>query len=226
MAALAASASERMANLSRRAERAWAWHEWSSAATLYEIMIAERPDSAALYARAIVAGEMYGDTTACLHLVERAMGRGIALKQLIADVRRTSFEIGAGDTYAGFLYRLRAGMPWLSRPLANELLSYYTFRRDGARMVRYARIMLAGLPDDIGYLSLLARGYLLQDMARDALDVWLHILQLDPDNYDALLEVGTYMRLHGDSSAALDYLSRAQNLHPTPYVALTIESLE
>lgn len=225
LASVTVTASERIATLSRRAERAWTWQEWSSAATLYEIMLAERPDSAALYARTIVADEMAGDTAACLQLVERAMGRGIALRQLIADVRRTSFEIGAGDTYAGFLYRLSAGMPWLSRPLAGELLSYYTFRRDGAGMVRYARVMLAGLPDDIGYLSLLARGYMLLDLPDDALAVWRHILQLDPDCYDALLEAGTCLRIHGDPAGALQYLTRARQLRPTPYVALTIDDL-
>lgn len=219
-AALAASAvPQRTIPAGERAERAYEGSEWASAAALYEIAIDHRPDSAQLYSRAIVASELAGDTAAAPDLVERAMAHGVGLSALLGAVRRESFAVGEGDTYAAFLRRLRREMPWMGRPLDNELLSYYVFRRDGAGMVKYARIMLQGLPDSADYLSILAEGYLLAGDSDEAVATWEHILSLYPEHYDTLINLGNYYIASGRRPWALEYLRRAQNIHPTPYVA-------
>lgn len=215
----------RLANTCERADRAYDGREWNSAAALYGLVLDMRPDSAAVYPRAIVASELAGDTAAAPALVEEAMARGIGFASLLQNVRATSFAAGAGDNYAAFLLRLRREMPWMSRPLDHELLNYYTFRRDGAHMVEYAGRMLAGLPDSREYLSLLAEGYLLDGHDDEAIAIWTRILSLEPDDYLTLLCLGNYYVIHGNPEAARRYLSRAQAIHPTPYVARTLSTL-
>lgn len=201
-----------------RASRAFEGREWNSAAALYELVIDQHPDSARLYSLAIVSSELSGDTVAAPDLMERAMAHGIGFERLLYDVRSISFSVGSGDTYARFLLRLRGEMPWMSRPIDNQLLNYYTFRRDGAQMVRYALVMLEGLSDSPEYLSLLAEGYFLDGQNAMAVATWEHILELYPGDYQALLNLGNYYLTNGERDRALPYLQRAQSIHPTPYV--------
>ena len=68
----------------------------------------------------------------------------------------------------------------MTRALDNQLLQYYDFRNDGPMIEQYARRMLAPLPDSVEYLTLLARGLLLQGKIDQAAAVWQQILTLDP----------------------------------------------
>lgn len=219
----AADTDARTAQTAERAERSFAFAEWPSAQALYELLIDRRPDRPDYYARAIVAAELAGDTVAGPDLVEQAMSHGLPFAPLLADIRATSYSVGAGDGYGGFLLRLQSQLPWLARPLDNELLAYYTSRSDGPMMVRYARTMLDGLPDSVDYLALLARGYLLQDDLPAAADTWQRILALDPDNVDALIALGNCARLQGRADDARRYLAAAYRLRPTPYLARLLQ---
>lgn len=201
-----------------RAARSFDGREWASAAALYELMLDMRPDSAEVYARAIVASAMIPDTAATTDLMQRAMAHGAGLDAVLAQVRGISFAIGAPDLYGAYLHRLRAAMPWMSRALDHELLRYYVFRDDGPEIARYARIMLEGLPDSAEFLHALARGYMLQDDMAAAVAVWEKILALYPDDYDSLLYLGNYYVLTGRRGEAEPYLARALRVRPTPYV--------
>ncbi len=226
-AALAAADDAWVAQTAVRADRSFAFAEWSSAHALYELLLDRQPGRSDFYARAVVAAELAGDTIAGSDLVERAMSHGIPFAPLLADIRSTSYSVGAGDGYGDFLLRLQEQLPWLARPIDDELLRYYTSRSDGPMMVRYARVMLAGLPDSIEYLGLLARGYVLQDDMLAAADTWTRILAIAPDNYDALVCLGNYARLEGRKAEALRYLEEANRLRPTPYLTrLTAELRE
>lgn len=225
LALTSAIPADRYTTLSERAARAFEWHEWNSAAALYVQLLDMRPDTARDYSRAIVAYELAGDTTAGIVLVERAMAHSIGFASLIADVRATSFSVGAGDTYAAFLLRLQREMPWMARAIDHQLLDYYTFRRDGAMMVKYSRMMLDGLPGSIEYLSLLAEGYLLDGQDSLAVSTWKKILELSPDDYGTLLNLGIYSKLHGDPTTAAECLRRAYTIHPTPYVEVLLSEL-
>ncbi|MDE6287400.1 MAG: hypothetical protein K2M00_01280 [Muribaculaceae bacterium] len=225
LALTSAIPADRFTTLSERAARSFEWHEWNSAAAQYVQLLEMRADSARLYSRAIVAYELSGDTVAGSVLVERAMAHGIGFASLIADVRATSFSVGAGDTYAAFLLRMQREMPWMARAIDHQLLDYYTFRRDGAMMVKYSQMMLDGLPSSVEYLSLLAEGYLLDGQGDLAVNTWKKIIGISPDDYSALLNLGIYCRLHGDSATAAECLRRAYEVHPTPYVEVLLSQL-
>lgn len=225
LALTSAIPADRYTTLSERAARSFEWHEWKSAAAQYVQLLEMRPDSARVYPRAIVAYELSGDTTAGTVLVERAMAHGVGFASLIAGVRATSFSVGAGDTYAAFLLRLQRSMPWMARAIDHQLLDYYTFRRDGAMMVKYSRMMLEGLPGSVEYLSLLAEGYLLDGQGDLAAATWKKIIEISPNDYSALLNLGIYCKLHDDPATAAECLRRAYDIHPTPYVEVLLSEL-
>lgn len=203
-------------NMSKRAERSFDWKEWSSAGAMYQLMLAQRPDSLSTYGHAIVAAQMLDDTTAAVDLVERAMAQGIGLADVLASVKTIDFSIGEGDRYGIFLHVLRQSLPWMSRGLDNELLRYYTFRHDGPMMVKYARIMLDGLPDSPVYLAALAQGLMLSGREYEAALAWERLLTIDPENYDALIQLGTWYRSNGHPDRARALLQRARNIKATP----------
>ncbi len=213
---IAVGATERYDIMSQRARRSFDWQEWSSAVAMYQLMLAERPDSLSSYGRAIVACQMLGDTALAVDLVERAMAQGIGLAEVLAEVQHTDFSIGQGDRYGSFLLTLQKGIPWMSRGLDNELLRYYTYRHDGPMMVHYARIMLDGLPDSRTYLSALAQGQLLSGDTAGAVTTWERIIELYPDHYDTLINLGTYYNAHGNPDRGLELLAKARNLKSTP----------
>lgn len=207
-----------------RAARSFEWKEWNSAAAMYELMLRERPDSLSSYTRAVAANQMLGNDEQAIDLVERAMAHGIGLSELLEQVRLTDFALGDGDRYGALLHRLTEAMPWMRRALDNELLRYYCFRDDGPNIVRYAKVMLAGLPESTEYLSLLARGYMLQGLDAEAADTWRKILAIDPDNYDTLLYLGNYCRMQGNDIEAEALLRRAAAIRRTPYLESLLNS--
>lgn len=207
-----------------RAARSFEWKEWNSAAAMYELMLRERPDSLSSYTRAVAANQMLGNDEQAIDLVERAMAHGIGLSELLEQVRLTDFALGEGDRYGALLHRLTEAMPWMRRALDNELLRYYCFRDDGPNIVRYAKVMLAGLPESTEYLSLLARGYMLQGLDAEAADTWRKILAIDPDNYDTLLYLGNYCRMQGNDIEAEALLRRAAAIRRTPYLESLLNS--
>jgi len=216
--ALSASAQGGYDITAGRADRSFQWKEWNSAAAMYELMLCERPDSLSSYTRAIAANQMLGNGDAAVDLVERAMAHGIGIAELLEGVRIVDFSLGEGDRYGALLDSLADALPWMRRALDNELLLYYTFRSDGPQMVRYAQVMLAGLPESTEYLALLARGYMLQGMDAEAAGTWRRILAIDPDNYDSLLYLGNSLCISGNEVEGRELLARAAAIHPTPYL--------
>lgn len=202
----------------RRSERAMHYGEWAQAAALTGLALDARPDSAALYARAIVADDMLGDTTRCDALLESAMAHGVALDSVVDAVRRDAFAIGQARIYDRFLTRTRRRMPWLSRAIDARLLDYYAMRGDGDRTVELATAMLRGLPDSTRYLTLLARGYDMQGDPEAADNTRRRILDIDPDNLEALRALGCSLARQGHGDEARTILVRAQDLSPTPYI--------
>lgn len=217
-AASLAVAAAGYATMASRADRSFQWKEWSSAAAMYELMLRERPDDASLYVHAIVASQMIPDSAAAVDLVERAMSHDMGLDSVLAGVRRLDFSIGEGDRYGRFLYTLRNAMPWMARGLDNQLLLYYRFRNDGPNIEKYAKVMLAGLPDSEEYLSQLAYAYMLQDKMADACSLWQRILTINPRNYEALLYLGNYLVNSGNTARGDSLLRQANDIRTTPYV--------
>ena len=201
-----------------RADRAFGFGEWAQAEALYELVLHERPDSAPVYARAIVAASLQPDTLRAVELLERAMAHGVALDSVTSGVRRAAMSCGHTAVYADFLKRTRRQMPYMARAIDARLLDYYEFRNDGPQIVRLATEMLRGLPDSARYLSALARGLTLCGDSDGAETAWRRVLDVDPDNVEALRALGLMLRAAGRAAEAHPLLERAQALSPSPYL--------
>ena len=225
-AALAAGAVSPYPVLSERADRFFDQKEWNQAAAVYDLMIDERGDIPATYGRAIVANGMRGDKPAMMRLMTKALDNHVPFDSVFSRVRQSSFELGKSNLYEEFLSDVRASHPWMKRTIDSYLLQYFTFRRNGKMIGRYSGIMLAGAPDNVRFMTMQANGLVLEGEFPQAMAVYNHILEIEPENYQALINLGNYYAMQPDgASLALGYLRRAQAVHATPYVASAIESL-
>lgn len=227
--ALTAAAAD-FQTLSLKARRFFDQKEWASASAMYSLMLEERPADCSIYGQAIVAAEAMADTVEAISLLDKSIACHIPFDSIFERVKTESFGIGRADIYEEFLISAKSHAPWLTRSVDHALMQYYTFRCDGARMVEYSTIMLRGLPDSIDFLSVLARGYLLDGKTPQAVETYRHILELDPDNYQALLYLGNYFaEKAADNSeartAAREYLTRARATRPAPYIDSLLRKL-
>ncbi len=223
--ALAAQAQVSYQNTEAKADRFFDHQEWASAAAMYNFMLQEQPKRADTYGRAIVATEMLGDTLRSMELLTDAMRYGVPLDSVLGLVRQYSFQQAHGDMYEQFLLDAVRHNPWLERPIDAKLLSYYAFRRNGVQMVEYADKMLRGTPDNISFLQDKAEGYMINNQPQAAVDTWQRILQLEPHNYIATLNLANYYDINGNREQALKYFRQARDMRPTPYVDQAIRRL-
>ncbi len=224
--AAAAAAVTPLARLQQRADRFFDQKEWAQASATYYQMLDQRPDSVPLYGKAIVACAMRGDTLAEIQLMNRALDHKIPFDSLLSRVKSTSFQLGNSNLYGDFLLRVKNAHPWLRRPVDAYLLRYYTYRRDGTRMIEYANTMLRGDSLNIGFLSTLADGQMLCGEFDSAVDTYRRILAADPDNVNAMLQLGCYYYELGDNAAAIPWLRRARQLRPTPHLDAILSRID
>lgn len=208
-----------------KARRFYADGDWAGASAMYSLLIDERPSDAMLYAHAIVADGMRGDSLAQLALMRGAIAHHVAFDAVFSAVESCSFAQGRADLYEQFLLALRRAEPWLQRAVDSRLLQYYAFRRYPAETERYAGIMLRGLPDNEEYLYILAGAYVTAGDMSKAEEVYRRIVALNPRAYVALLYLGNRAADTGDRAAAIDYLRRASAIKATPYVDARLEAL-
>lgn len=208
-----------------KAERFFNNGEWASASAMYTLLIAESEADAGVFAHAIVAAEMMGDLSGETRLLNDALQRSMAFDSVMTLVHSISLRAGCIEAYERFLLNAQESFPWLGRAIDRYLLQYYTFRHNGPMMIRYAGLLLKGLPDDVGYLTTLARGYLYANDVGGATGVYRDILTIDPDNTEALTAVGLHAMMHGSKEVARECLGRAYRLRPTPYIASVLKNL-
>lgn len=214
--------------LQSRADRFFEQKEWAQASAVYDLMLDERPAVTATYGRAIVSNAMRGDSVAQISLMQKALDNHIPFDSVFSRVRQTSFSLGKTSLYEHFLGHVRAAYPWMKRTVDGYLLRYYAYRKNGLMMVRYSDLMLAGAPDNVEFLTMRGRGLFLQNLEQEAVETFSHILDIDPDNYDALVTLGNwYADLDTSESRpqARDFLARAEALRSTPYVAARLRAL-
>lgn len=209
--------------VARKASKYFGEGEWASAQALYELMLAERPDSLDSYAHAIVASALMTDTLRMTDLLERSSAHGVGIYPLFERVRELSFDTGHASVYGDFMSMAAREMPWLSRPVDAALLNYYMLRADGPMIVEYAGRMHRGLPRSTEYISAMAQGYMLCGDMDKAVEQWQAVLEISPDDYTTLLYLGNYYADTGDMDKARQYLSKAYGLRPTPYVKERLE---
>lgn len=220
LTALCVGALTPFGELEGKATRAFSHNEWASAAALLDLMLEQRPDSAALYGQAIVANGMRADSAEQMRLLQQAIDHHIAFDSVFSQVRRWSFSKGSFAVYRDFLLHARSAYPWMKRTVDAGLLRFYLFRKNGMRTVALATEMLDGAPDNVPFLLALAEGHMLSGCFSEGVAVYKRILEIEPDNYQALLELGNWYALYPqDGESGRVYLERANRLHPTPYVS-------
>jgi len=205
--------------LDERAQRAFSHAEWASAAALLDLMLEQRPETPSVYGQAIVSNAMRADTTEQMRLLEKALSNRIPFDSVFSQVKQWSFHIGNFRVYEDFLLQAQEAHPWMKRTVNATLLKFYDFRCNGNKIITCAQAMLDGAPDNVTFLSSLAKGYMLTGCHNEAMQIYRKILQIDPSNYNALLTLGNWLAMHPDGADnGRSYLEKAQQLHPTPFV--------
>ena len=177
------------------------------------------------YVRATICYAIRKDTAEAVGTIERAMAHAVPLDSILKGLRSEAFEIKKPEIYTGLLETAGNNMPWLRRPLDMQLMRYAAYRRDPEAMERYAARMLAGMPGDTEAMAILAKAHAMQGRFDEAITDWQRVLAAKPDDRRALLEIGNYYAITGDSERALPYLEKAQAVKATPYVAEMIHKL-
>lgn len=209
-----------------KAERFYKQYEWASAAAMYYLLIDGNPENAGYYGRAIVSDGMRGDTAAQMQTMRLALDHHLTFDTLFSHVETESMQLGEADVYERFLLLLKEREPWMTRAVDARLMSYYAFRRNPGASVRYAETMLSGMPDDENALYILAQGYLGEGDLTEAMKVYERIISINPRSYTALLYLGNAAADAGDTSKALHYLCKAEELKSTPYLSALIRRLK
>ncbi|MDE6826112.1 MAG: tetratricopeptide repeat protein [Paramuribaculum sp.] len=212
--------------LATKAERFYNQKDWSSASAMYGMMLAQRPNDTGIYCKAITAAGMRNNSSEQTALLNQALKAKTPIDSLFSGVEKASFAIGQTNLYENFLMTARIANPWMSRNIDSYLLKYYTFRRNGPKMIEYADIMLKGDPESETFGYALAQGMLNEGRTEEAMAEYRKILEKNPDAIEALLYLGNLEIATGNRSEALQLLKKAYALRPTPHVAARIRSLE
>lgn len=212
-----------------RATRFFNQQEWASASAMYDLMIDRQPSVCENYGYAIVSAGMRNDTLAQISLMERSMNGHVPFDSLFQSVKKVSFSIGQSSLYENFLLRVKSHYQWLARGIDNYLLEYYVFRNNAPQIIKYSNSMLDGASDNIKFLTYLANGLMQEEQATDAVEVYKKILSINPNDYNALLQLANYFHLTAttDTSrkSALNYFEQAQKIKSTPYIEKAISQL-
>lgn len=206
-----------------RADRYFSQNEWPSASAFYTLLLEQDKECTDIFGKAIVSSLMIPDTAAVLRFTNDAIDRHVPFKSLFGTVKSESFSIGLENAYENYLILVKDNYAWMTRTVDNSLMEYYTFRKDGKNMIKYASIMLEGLPESVNFLSILAQGYLLDGQTDKAVETYCKILDIDATNYDALLYLGNYYWNINDKATARTYFFKAYEIHPTPFVKKKLE---
>lgn len=199
--------------LAAKADRAFVNGEWSGASALYMLLSDKNPTAALPYARMIIAQEMRSDTAESTATMERALAHAVPVDSILEPARLAAFSIKRPELYEKLLLRLQGMLPYLHRVLDIRLLRYYTMRRDPAGMSAYSRRMLAGNPGDTYALQTMAEAAVMKGDMAEAIADWKKILEIEPENYNALAALATALA-KTDPAKARDYARRALAIRP------------
>lgn len=209
-----------------KADRFIGYGEWPSAMAMLQLMADMRPEDSDVTGQAIAVAGLLDNEAEQLRLFRSGVDHRQRFDSVFSAVEAESFALGRGSIYEKFLLMIAREEPWTARTIDAYMLKYYTFRRDGEGMVKYASKMLNGLPESVDFLRALGSGYLLLGQYEDAGRAYDRILEVSPDDVDALLTLGFYRESQGDYAKACEYLDRAYGVAPTPYLASKIKGIK
>lgn len=213
-------------DLMTKAKRFADWKEWRSAAAMYQLAAKQDPSATEAYAPALIIYGMLDETDEVKELLTTALRSGIPPDSLFDATRSAAVKLAHLNRYEQFLLTARRSVPYLTRTINDRLLDYYAFRNDGAKMVEYAELMLTSdMPAkyQVPYLTRAAMGYIDMGRTTEAIHYFKQILDIDTKNLNALLYLGNFYAQSGDMNTALPYLTRAQEIRPSLYLAKLIE---
>lgn len=201
-----------------KADRYYHYREWPSALAMMQLILDTNPDDTPLRARAIAAATMAADTLSLNTLGQTMIDRHLPFPPLYDSLLRESLALGHSEIYPGYLERIARTYPWLKRSTDSYLLQFYLLRNYPPGIIEYARRMLNGLPDDPRFLHALARGQMLAADYTAACQTYRRLLQINPDDLEALLQLGSYLMETHRTAEAMPLLRHACSLAPTPYL--------
>lgn len=208
-----------------KASRFFEHKEWASASAMYSLLIDGQRVSPDVFGHAIVSAGMRDAGGEQNMLVRQALEAHLPIDSVFGATRVAAFEAGNAPLYEKFLIATKEREPWLTRTVDAYLLDYYLFRDDGPGIVRLSQTMLDGLPGNEGFMYKLARGQVICGDVEDAVATYRAIVDNNPVAYDALLYLGNYYAMKGNEAQAAEYLSRAYEIRPTPYVERMLKRL-
>lgn len=218
------------ASYADKARRAFDQQEWATASAMYTLAIDQEPGRGDLYGYAIAAAAMKQDTISQLQFFDQSINNYVPFDSTFAAVKRVSFSVAHDSMYEQFMLMVQRNYSWLARAVDAYLLNYYVYRHNAPAVIRYSQMMLAGLPDDVRYLAILADAQMQDSQTAEAVATYNRIIELDPDNYNAHLTLGNYFALAADDAdsrqQAVAYLKKANTLRQTPHTTALINSLE
>lgn len=212
-------------SVAAKASRFYAQKEWRSALAMYYLMIDERPADCPLYSTAIAVAGMVDDRSAQKRLTEDAFKHRLPVDSLFNGVFAKAISLGNADIFEKYMTDVVTYEPWLDRAVSAWLLKYFLFRHNGPLAIDYAEKMLRGLPDNVEFKQSLAQAYLDCNDITGAEKVYDSVLAADADNIEALLYLGNAAIESGNKKTGAEYLRRAYELNPTPYLDKLLKEL-
>ncbi len=174
-----------------KAQRFFQHQEWGSALAMYDLMLSDKP-IVNTFNHAIVVAGILDKKDQQMELMLKTENMGIPLDSVFNGVRDISISLVKPELYVDFLNLVKSEQPWLARNINTHLLNYYTFRGDYAGTIEVANILLATTPNNIEYLSDVANAYMMMGNFEYFRLTTDRIIQIDPQNRDALLAMGNY----------------------------------
>lgn len=220
-----------------KAQRAFQQQEWASASAMYGILLDMQPSNSDVYGHAITTAAMRHDTLSQLQLMNQAIAHHVPFDSTFAAVKQVSLALANDTIYENFMLLVQRNNDWLNRAINPYLLDYYVFRNNAPAIIHYSRLMLEGLPNSVKYLTTLADALMFDGQTTEAIETYNRIVQLNPDNYHALIALGNHYALIATDAEmqpditsearqqALKHLKQAYALRATPNVSRLIKQL-
>lgn len=218
-----------------KADRFYRHEEWANALAMFRLILEEDPADMRTYGRSVAVYGAIGNAEEQILLLERTQSLGLPLDGLFDEVRKSAYEIDRPHILERFMLLVKERQPWLKRNINLRLARYYDSRNNAPKMIAMSDSLLSQNPNDPSMLRVKARGRMLQDDYEGAVAVYKRILELQPDDTDAMLNIGIYYyndfstnRLPLDSEAAEEarrYLSMAFRLRPTEHLRSLLSAL-
>ncbi len=109
------------------------------------------------------------------------------------------------------LYKLPESLQFIAK------FFYYIINSEPEKAFKVTKMWVELFPDDIKGHTLLASRYYMKNQFQEAISEYKNILQLDPEQYDYLIEIGNLYVKMAEYDKALDYYKQYEKQFPKDY---------